>query len=127
MSQMVSGREEFYLPFSLQFMLMTFCSLFKTSGSAVSGSLTLLEFSVMLTTWHFLHHRLQHFDQCSISARFLQSHVVLNLIQQRTNLFILVDVSVLFVLIAFNFVIHLSHTLSMILVMRMTLLLGLVT
>ena len=38
------------------------CSLFRTSVSAVSGSLTLLEPSVMLTTWHFLHHRLQHFD-----------------------------------------------------------------
>ena len=31
-------------------------------GSAVSGGLTLLELSVMLMTWHFLHHWLQHFD-----------------------------------------------------------------
>ena len=47
LSQIVSGREEFYLLFSLRFISLTFCSLFRTSRSAISGSLTLLELSVM--------------------------------------------------------------------------------
>ena len=90
---MVSDREEFYLPFSLQFILMTFCSHFRTLGLAVSGSLTLLEPSVMLMTWQF--------------------HVVLNLIQLKTNLFVSVDVSLLFVRIAFYFVVYLLHFLTL--------------
>ena len=83
-------------------MSMTFYSLFKILGSAVSGSLTLPELSVMLTT-------------CTSCTIGFSTHVVLNLIQQTPNLFVSVDVSLLhvFVLIAFYFVVHLFHFLTL--------------
>ena len=49
-----------------------------------------------------------------MSARLLQFHVVLDLIQLKPNLFVLVDVSLLFVLIASSFVVHLFHFLTVI-------------